>query len=229
MKNKKTTSILTGIITILISIIIAAFILLATLIFNSCTTVSAKEELDPNFIADLPSYELDSIILLSGTGKNKPKSNGFTYTFDPKTNVVEVETKVSIDKYLFTLTPEVRKELAVAMNEYLALYEAKELPEQTPSKKNAFSTGKIKIYWGVMSYSYTCEANYYTNYQYVENGKPFFILTIESSPVNGSDAYSPAARFYLTPSQIRKQFEMLDQETLEADAHAMEEELYFFE
>lgn len=167
--------------------------------------------------------------MLCANANKKLESTEFTYLFIPRTNVVQVDTTVSIDKYLLILTPELRQELASAMEEYLGLYEGKNLPERSPTKKNAFTTGKVEIYWGVMGYSYTSDASFYTNYEYVEKDKPFCTLTIVASQAKGSDAYSPTARFYMTPTQIRKQFELLDQETLKTDARGKEQELYMFE
>lgn len=195
----------------------------------SCATNKGPEEPDPNFIADISPFEFDSCQLLSGKGNDKPDAIDITYTFNPRTNEVWAGTEVSIDDYLIVFSYEDRLALADAMNQYLALYEAGNLPEQKPKKKNAITKGSLKVYWGVFGYAYNGYTEYYTGYQYLEKGKPYFFIDMGQAYDSEEDAYSPLCRIYLSPAQIRKQFDILNQNRLVDESKAGETELYEFD
>ena len=189
-------------------------------LFASCASTSketAPRERDETFIADIDSFKLDTLHLYTQKKTGKPKVNDLTLSFDPRSNYLIVYTKIGLDYVRIGFSYEDRKSMLEAYNKYMEAFEARDIPNEKPTKKNAYTTGYALIGWGMTNYSYEANSKYQTNAYYMEPGKPYFRLYFNAGAAfSDNSIYSPPFSIYLSPAQWETILELCNQEALVA-------------
>ncbi len=190
--------------------------LLITLLSVSCASKDKPPRpRDETYIADLASFDVESFHLYASFGKGRPKIQEFTFYFAPRTNYLFLTGRIGIDNIEAGFSYKERQDLLKAVQLYLDDYEAKTLPKDKPSKKNAYSTGQVGFRWGVTNLGYETDTTYMTNVEYILEGKPYFrILFEQSKDSKGSNNSSPRVNIYISPAQWEKILEACNQDHL---------------
>ena len=201
---KKTLFTLITIITFLITLTACA------------STEKPPRQRDDTFIADINSFTLDTVHLYTQRKTGKPKINDLVISFDPRTNYVNINTKIGIDFVKIGLSYEERKSLFDAYNKYIEALYSNGIPNEKPTKKNAYTKGYAFVYWGAAGLSYGANAPYMTNAYYMEPTKPYFRITFSAGADEEEHVYSPSFSVYISPTQWETLIEMCNQEHLVA-------------
>ena len=109
------------------------------------------------------------------------------------------------------------------MEKYLEQYKDGKLKEDNNKKKAYFAKTDVLLRWGLLAPTYTTITSLRSEYQIIEEGKPYFILanaSTEEKTVNGKTVSdggnSPAIRMAFSPIQCRTVIELIGQENLDA-------------
>lgn len=209
--------------------ILLTLLLISLFTLFSCASMSTKEkEVDPNFIADFDPFYLGELICLSESSLNKIKPTTINFYFNPRINCIETRFKDGMNNISLLWTPEQRELLSQSILEYMALYNSDtKMEDRKPTKKNAFYNSKIQLSWGLTGYSRTTDANYYSNYQYLEPNKPYFKLNFVPTPYQFEEnVSSPKIELFFSPNQLEKLFEITDYDLILEKIKSFESEAY---
>ena len=196
--------------------------ILITALFITLTSCASNEpapprERDETFIADINSFTLETIHLYTQRKNGKPKVNNLQFSFNPRTNLVIINTKIGMDFVQLGFSYQDRKALYEAYNKYIEAYNSDAIPNEKPTKKNAYTKGYTLMNWGAASLAYEASAPYITNAQYMAENKPYFKITYSAgSDFSDEHVYSPSFSIYISPSQWEHIIELCNQEALEA-------------
>lgn len=217
------------------SVSLTAVAVIALFVFASCAGMRPKQaEDDPNFLGDFDPIRLENVMALrSVLGKLKPTE--IRLYFVPRTNVVEAHFRDSANAVVLMFTAEQRRTLAEGIELYAKNYadyaagNRAAMPERKPGRKNAFNRGKLSIAWGVVSTGRTAHTEFRTNYEYLEKGKPYFMLTAESGDSSEDSAVqSPRTDLYFSPAQLEVLLQVTDQDALQAEVDTLKEKAFAF-
>ena len=205
-----------------------------TLLFSACTTTKKVIEPDPNYIGNFEPIQLDNILCIQESmGKLQPLELE-TY-FIPRTNNVEIYFRKGLNNICIIFEVDERKGVYEGIMQYaedIALYmdgNKNALPEREATRSNYYTEGTASIAWGVMGLSRNNTTTYQTNYQYLEQNKPYFELMIEKTiDKNDGSTYSPVTRIYFSPTHLENLLETLSQEALVALVKDKEAEAFAF-
>lgn len=220
-----------------VTVSVTAAILIALFVFASCAGMrpnQAESEADPDFLGDFDPIRLENLIALrSSFGKIKPAE--IRLYLVPRTNIVEAHLRDGMNAVVLMLTAEQRRSLAEGINLYTQAYtayaagDAQALPQRKPGRKNAFNRGGLSVAWGVLSPSRNAETTFRTNYEYLEKGKPYFMLTAERADASDrSNTQSPLVNLYFSPAQLKALSEITSQETLQKEVDVLNEKAFVF-
>ena len=209
----------------------------AALLFTlaSCAGMKPKQrEDDPNFLGDFDPIRLENVMALRSVfGKIKPTE--IRLYFVPRANVVEAHFRDGANAVALMFNAEQRRSLAEGIDLYAKAYAAyaagdvKALPERKPGRKNAFNRGKLSIAWGMLGTGRTAETEFRTNYEYLEKGKPYFMLTAEGAD-SSEDAtvQSPLVHLYFSPAQLEVLLEITDSDALQKEVDVLNQKAFAF-
>ena len=200
---------------------ISIILTLSTLIIILFSGCASKEKpvrvRDENFVADVPYFKVGVVHLYSSFSLNKPKVHDFQVTFYPRSNYLYITGRIGADIVDIGFSYNERKSLAQAKDAYLEAFKKGQLKKEKPTKKNAFSSGTVRFFWGTFAANNETVAKYYTNVQYILDDKPYFrILFEQTKELEDPDKTSPRMNFYISPAQWEQIMEMCNQEVLEA-------------
>ncbi|MBQ0167197.1 MAG: hypothetical protein KBT02_08825 [Treponema sp.] len=176
--------------------------------------ISSTDQSDDFFLADLPGIQLEPVMLLCAKGTSSVASVEVNSMFYPRTGNLQLRAKTGTNNFQVIFSYEDRKALYEDMQKYVTLLQSNKLPDRAPAKTNAFSTGKADISWGVLGYGYDAKGLYYTNYEYLEEDKPYFSLTFNPSRNTEGDTWSPLTIIYFSPSQIQDVYDIMSLEVI---------------
>ena len=201
-----------------IKITSSILILLTIFMLTSCASKEKPVRVrDETFVADVPSFKVGVLHLYSSFSLNRPKVNDFQVTFYPRSNYIYIKGRIGADIVDIGFSYNERKSLEQAKDAYLAAYEQGTLKKEKPTKKNAFSKGTARFFWGTFGANNETVAPYYTNVQYILDNKPYFrILFEQTKELEDPEKSSPRINLYISPAQWEQIMEMCNQETLEA-------------
>lgn len=195
-------------------ITISVFLILLTGCASKPKTPKVRSE---TFIADVNPFAVENFHLYTTKSINKPTISDFTLYFAPKTNYVLLNSKIGVNFVRIDFSYEERLALNEARNKYLQALESGTIPDEKPKKKNAYSTGKIQVSWGVAGLTHFVNTSYITNAYYLEPDKPYFRISIEPAEEEGNEhVYSPSFCIYISPSQWESIIEACNQDHLVA-------------
>lgn len=192
-------------------------ILITSIFLISCASKepAPPRERDETYIADINPFKVGEFHLYASFGLGKPKISDFTATFYPQTNYIYINSKIGIDKVEFCFSYSERVKLSQAKDKYLELYETNQLPTGKPKKKNAISSGNVYLNWGALGPAHQSYVSYYTNVEYILEGKPYFRILFEQAKENdGSGNSSPRVNVYISPAQWEQILEACNQDRL---------------
>lgn len=195
-----------------------------------CTTTSKGEttirEPDENFLGDFKPFQLDNCMAVtkSLSGTIIPKE--MEMYFAPRQNTVEAYFSYGMDKIAVVFTLEERVAFKEGIMAYMEAYNAGNLPERAPDRKNYFTRTPVTVAWGVMGLSYSADTYVRINYEYLERGKPYFVATFESANAKKDDTASPKMDIYFTPSQLEALLETIDQDEFQARVDELNRQAY---
>lgn len=216
-------------------------ILICILLLASCNStgrLAERKTPGENYLADIDEFSLGNINCFAGFGISKAKVTDIYFYCDPRTNEIAARFQLGIDVVGIRFTYAERQKLAQSFETYLEAVQNPKLENRKPTKKNAFYNSTVFVAWGVAGFTHSVDAApYWTNYEFIEENKPYFKLQLQSAPEKGKeDINSPAASIYLTPAQIRKIMEICDQNLIQqevdrvlAEAYTFDSVDYFFE
>lgn len=202
------------------SVLSPALIILSVIsivFFSGCASKQKlQKERSETFIADLDGFYVDELYLYTRLTISSPKISDFEIYFYPRSNYINLKTKIGVDYLMLDFSYEERQKLYEASQKYLEAYNNNSITEAKPKKKNAFYTSSIPLGWGVLGYSHSTVIPYMANIEFLEKDKPYFLLKFESITDSRDNSTSPAFSIYISPSQWQKIFEICNQEALEA-------------
>ena len=216
--------------------VMAAFTALLC-IFASCAGMpreQAEIETEPAFLGDFDPVRLENVMALRSVfGKIKPAE--IRLYLVPRTNVVEAHFRDGANAVVLMFTAKQRQMLAEGMDLYAKAYaeyaagDVKSLPDRKPGRKNAFNRGELSVAWGIISVNRTAETEFRTNYQYLEKGKPYFMLTAERADASdGSNTQSPLVNLYFSPSQLKALSEITSRDALQKEVDILNKKAFDF-
>ena len=199
------------------NIFFVSIIFVLVFLFSGCASKDAEpRERTETFIADVNPFTVTTLHLYAKINMGKPKISDFTVTFAPRTNTLFIKGRVGVDVIRIGFDYEERKSLSMARMKYIMAYKNSNIPNEKPSKKNAYSNGSVFLEWGGLGTSHDVTTTYMTNAEYLEKGKPYFRLFFNSTGEEASEhVYSPRLRIYISPSQWESIMELCGQEHLE--------------
>lgn len=202
-------------------------LIIAGIFTFSCNTTKTPKEPGDDYIADVNSFRMDYIRCLMADNLGRPTAVDLVMYLYPRSNTLEIRWKSGINIVCWDLGKKERDAIAASAAQYLAAYNAGNLPEQKPSKKTAWWSGVIPTGWGVGGFTRTTDAKSYITYEYLEKGKPYFLIRSDPTRYEQEEnVSSPKISIYLSPSQLENFLELISQEHLNAEANAIVEEAY---
>ena len=202
----------------IIQTVIIIFSALSILNTISCVTKqkTIKERSD-SYIADLNDFNIETFHLYAASSNiGKPKITDFYVSFAPRTNYILITGRIGINIVRIGFSYEERKSLLEARNAYIAAFEASLIKDIKPTKKNAFTNGMASVEWGATGLGYGVETSYFTNTQFLEANKPYFLIQFGQTEDEISKVYSPKLFVYISPAQWEKIIEACSQDHLVA-------------
>lgn len=178
-------------------------ITIVLIVFSGCASKSSTpKERNETFIAEVNPFAVENFHLYTTKTARKPTISDFTAYFVPQTNYVLLSTKIGVNFVRIDFSYNERKSLNQAKETYLQAYNSNAIPNEKPKKKNAYSTGKIQVSWGVAGLTHFVDTTYITNAYYLEPDKPYFRISIEPAEEEGNEhVYSPSFCIYISPQQ----------------------------
>ncbi|MGI5174273.1 hypothetical protein H0R92_11835 [Treponema sp. OMZ 840] len=216
-------------------------VLIFVFISLSCKSVqgapngqSTEQSADPAFLGDFDPIRLeDAMALRLSFGKIKPTQ--IRLYFVPRTNVVEAHLRDGMNSVVLMFDAQQRRSLAEGIDLYAqayALYAAgnkSALPERKADRKNAFNRGGLSVAWGVLGTARTAHTEFRTNYEFLEKGKPYFVLTAEGGEdMEDSTVQSPLVHLYFSPAQLEALSEITRQDALQKHIDVLNEKAFAF-
>lgn len=197
-------------------------------VFSCVSTPKEIRESNPNFLGDFEPFYLGEVLCLSGSTLGNIKPLEVHLYFAPRTNDIQARFRSGMNNICLTWTPEERERLNSSIEKYIALYSGdKKMENRKPTKKNAFEVGKIEILWGLSGYTRDTLANYFTNYQYLEENKPYFLLRVKATPTTDEEyVSSPTVNLYFTPSQLEALIAAVDTDIIMEKLNEIEAKAY---
>ncbi len=203
-------------------------------LFASCASTKSEKPIDPNYIADLNPIELEDIMCIRTSFGNLKPTELEAY-FIPRTNIVEIYFKDGLNKFCILFESHEREALFAGIDMYGEdIIKFKEgdtsvLEEREPTRKNYYTTSTMSVSWGVMGLSRNAITDLYTNYEYIEKDKPYFLLKVDSGEdLKETGAYSPAIELYFSQPHLEHLYEIMSQDALQALVDAKIEEAFAF-
>lgn len=209
-------------------IILFLSLILIFLLTSCVTNKTVEKKQSEDFIADFDAFYLDDLFCLTETTFGNTKPAKISLYFNPRKSTIESRFKDGLNNVCLIWTKKEQQVLMDSIIEYMNQYNSgKKLENRKPTKKNSFFNSVIEIYWGITGYTRNTNANYYTNYVYLEENKPYFYLTVLATPYpEEKDVSSPTIRLYFTPSQLEKLVEITDYDMIMERINQMQEEAY---
>ncbi len=195
----------------------------------SCSSVPEKKT-GGNFLGDFDPVRLGSVMSVNDTVFSGLKAREIELFFVPRRNTVEMYFRDSVNKAALVLSYENRRAILDSAVLYFSAYESGTFEDRKPSAKNAFMTDKTSVSWGVAGLARNGIADIYTNWEFLETSKPYFLLSVGSASDTGDPSvYSPALKFYFSPSQLREFTQYLDQQNLLDIVSGLEDRAFSFD
>ena len=195
----------------------------------SCTTVQkAEKEVDPYFLGDFNSFYIGDVMCLNKSTFGNSKPVELNLYFSPRTSAIEARFILGMNKICIEWSPEECKALFSSIEKYSVLMNSEvKLEDRKPTKKNAFNNGKVYIYWGMSGYTRDTLATYFTNYEYLEENKPYFKIKVNATPYTKEEnVSSPNVDLFFSPSQLETLLSVVDYEAIYAKVEELKAEAY---
>ena len=210
--------------------IFISFLVLLLVIFSfSCSSFRIVEkEPDPYYLGDFNPFYIGDVMCLSKSTFGSSKPVELNFYFAPRTSNIEVRFTSGMNKVLLAWTPEECKAIFSSIEEYSELINSGvKLENRKPTKKNAFYNGKVDIYWGVGGYTRDTLATYFTNYEYLEENKPYFKVKVNATPYEKEEnVSSPNLDLFFSPSQLENLINVVNYDTIYAKVEELKTEAY---
>lgn len=206
--------------------IVLLLLLAASLMMTGCNT--PPKEKDPEFfIANVNGFRYDYLRCLLADTLNRPAVNDLVLYLYPKSNTLEVRWKNGGFLTCYDWSQKDRELITSCAETYLEAYNSGNLPVQKPKKKTAWWSGKLSVGWGLGDFTRAVDAKSYITYEYLEEGKPYFLIHSDpTETTNEEHVSSPKISIYLSPTQLQSLVDMMKQENLVASVNEIVEEAY---
>lgn len=208
--------------------IISLILLFSSIVSCSTTKTKVAREPDENYLGDFDHFQLENgMSVVTSFGNIKPKEIELWCV--PRTNIIEAHFRDNVNKIALMWSYDARKTLIEAITMYMTKYEEGSLQNIKTTNKNAFNSGKISIAWGVAGLTRNANTIFYTNYEYLEENKPYFRITLKSASSNDdSSVYSPNVNLYFSPTQLQNLSETVSNEVIGEYIKELENNAYSF-
>lgn len=201
----------------------AVLLLLLIPLITLTACASGPEQPDPNYLGDYPEQDLGSYMLNTiPQGKDEVIPRETKFTFYPKTNIVQVNFRYSVNNIDLFLYQDDRAALVIGLSRYLDDYKAGKLITKNNKKKAYFGSTKADMMWGILGTGYYAKPTLRFEYQFIGENKPYFVMANQTSPRTNEEGRvikdgggSPAIRLAVSPIQAQKFIEILSQEYLQ--------------
>lgn len=203
-------------------------------LFTSCASTKSEEPVDPNYLADIGPIQLENIMCIRTSFGNLKPTELEAY-FRPRDNIIEIYFRDGMNKFCILFESHERKSLFEGIDMYAEdIQKFKDgdhtaLPERDATRKNYYTTNTMSVSWGVMGLARNAITDLYTNYEYLEENKPYFQLkvdTVEDPKEPG--VYCPTVNLYFSPVHLENLYEIMSQDALQALVDARMEEAFAF-
>ena len=186
---------------------------LFSVVFTSC--VSQNIIPDPNFLGDYDPVLLGNVSVYT-TNFGSEKANIIDIYFAPRTNMLHLHIKDSINKMNIKLSEENRTILQDAIISFSDDLNNNLLQNRKPTSKNAYGSSIFSMEWGITGAGHeTEEAGIIYNYKYLSDGRPYFMIDLMQGPdLIMKGAMSPKADIYISPSNLEDLLKMTKQDFL---------------
>lgn len=189
---------------------------------------SSAPEMTDDFLGEFAPILLKNTICLTKSGKNmKPKELSKTYLI-PARNNIEIHFRDLTNQICIVLNKSERDKLITAANTFLQEYETKTISRAKVSKKTAYYTSKVPVYFGLTGYSNGTEkCDFYANAE-IFNKHAYFLLKYTPTRSEKGSGFTPAISLYFSPTQLKDFLEILDQEYLNSEVEVLRKKAYTY-
>lgn len=211
-----------------LTVITAMATVLILLAFTGCVSKepAAPREPDENYLGDFNPFQLENAMCVTKTASGGVAPFEMEMYFAPRTNEVEARFTYGIDKVRLLFNLEERNAFYDGIVAYMEAYNAGDMPERKPDRKNFLARTPVSVSWGVFGYAYNAETYIRINYEYLEPGKPYMVATFENGKSKEDDVSSPVMNLYFTPSQLESLVEIIDQDEFQARVDELNRQAY---
>ena len=210
---------------IFISVLVLVFVLFS---FSCSSLRTVEKEPDPYYLGDFNPFYIGDVVCLTKTTFGNTKPLEMNLYFAPRTSDIEFRFNSGMNKILLSWTPEECEALISSIQTYSELINGEtKLENRKPTKKNAFYNGNVGIYWGVGGYTRDNIATYFTNYEYLEENRPYFKVKVNATPYPEEEyVSSPNIEMFFSPSQLETLITVIDYEAIYAKVEELKTEAY---
>ena len=187
--------------------------LIFTIVLSSCVTQNSIP--DPNFLGDYDPVLLGDVSVYT-TNFGSEKANKIEIYFAPRTNMLHLHIKDSINKMNIKLSEANRTFLQEAIISFSDDLNNDRLQNRKPTSKNAYGSSIFSMEWGITGAGHeTDEAGILYNYKYLSDGRPYFMIDLkQGADLIMEGAKSPTADIYISPSNLEDLLKMTKQDFL---------------
>lgn len=175
-------------------------------------------EATEDFLGDFDPIQLQSLMALTKfSGKLKPKELRKNYLI-PRSNSVEFYYRDLVNEICFILDYKERQNLIEAGTKFLEEHEAHSFTKHKVNKKTAYYNSQCSLWFGVTNVASGTEYNdYYVNYDIIDKHAYMVLVFIASRTKDDPEIFTPNAKLYFSPSQVKELIEFLEQDNLQAE------------
>jgi uncharacterized protein TP_0772 len=187
----------------------SVFLVVIALFISSCITTTKKSEKKS---LSLPPRKL-GVITASVVKRNSKEllPRDYSFVLITKTATLRIHHKLLGDNIWIFFPETERRMLVSAMEKYLDNYKT---GLKGKKQKAYFGKETIQMVWGLLNAAHIAYPTVRFEYEYLKNGKPYFIIantTIESTK---NDANSPAMKIALSPLQCKKVLSLINDDAI---------------
>ena len=196
---------------------------LCLLTVASCATEQGSKNKSDTARKDMEPRKLENInINMLDQNSNELKLREVAITFFPSVNGIRLDFRYGVNSVQIDLEEKNREVILSAMEKYIAQYQEGVLGEANNKKKAYFAKTDVLFRWGLLAPTYTTVLSLRSEYQIIEEGRPYFILANQSTGEKNKEgklikdgSNSPAIRMAFSPIQCQKFIELIGPENLD--------------
>ena len=189
---------------VFLSILLVFFLLLL-----SCKTIDKKNKKT----LSLPPRKIG--VFTAAVIKRNTKTllaRDFSLVLITRTETLRIHHKLLGDNVWIFFPPKERKNLIIAIEEYLKNY--KDGFDDGKRRLAYFGKEKIQMVWGLLNVAHRAYPTVRFEYELLKNDKPYFIIANTTVESEKNDANAPALRIALSPKQCRVLLNLINDDAI---------------